>query len=132
MNRNLIICIAFLMMAQVTHAMKEERAKKIKLGIYTMSLLGHIALTFIDNGAPCNKAFIYEYKHKKLVDKGSFEASTEDEKWKIYDEVLKKNYVFITEGDTGGPFLILGIKDRNKVRALLVKSLKKKLPFPVH
>ena len=130
MNRNLIMCIAFLVTAQPTRAMEEERHEKIKIGSDYLVLTGHIAKATVYGDAPLNNVDIYQYEHEKLVNKGKFGKFKEKKKWEIFEKVCSKNYVYVAGAP---PKLVLGTNERGKVEALLdpskSKSLGKKLSF---
>ncbi len=123
MNRNLIICLAFLVTAQTTRAM-EKKEEKIKLGGDKMVLTGHIAKALFYNEAPFNKVVIYSYKKKKLVNEGFFGDFKKKQKEKFFFERVDDNYVFISGTD---PKLALGIKDKAEVVALLDSAKKTSL-----
>ena len=124
MNRNLIMCLAFLITAQATRAMEEERNEKIKIGTVSTYLSAHVVEAIIYAGAPLNGVRIYRYEHEQFVDNGEFGAFTEEEKWEISEEVYSKNYIYVSGAH---PKLVLGIKDKAQVEELLDPAKSKPL-----
>ncbi len=124
MNR-LIMCIAFLVTAQAMRAMEHEPNEKIKIGAVNMYLSAHVVQAIVYDDAPLNNVCIYRCTHEKLVNKGKLGSFTEEEKWKVFDEIDSKNYIFVSGAE---PKLVL--INSNQIEAFYVpatnKSLEKK------
>ncbi len=127
MNRNQIMCFAFLVMAQAAHAMEEEPSEKIKIGVVKTSLSAHLVQAIVYGGL-LNNMDIYRYEEGELINEGKLGKLAEERKWEIREVVESKNYVYIAKEGMRGPSLTLGSNDKDVVKKFLVpsESLEKK------